>query len=113
MNNQYHIKSRIWIIKDDHTFLGEGRVELLANIDILGSINKAAKAMKMSYQKAWKMIDSMNADANNPLVIKTSGGKQGGGTILTPYGKKVLKLFKTLQKKQHTFLTKELKKLEF
>ncbi|MBQ7676461.1 MAG: LysR family transcriptional regulator, partial [Campylobacter sp.] len=50
------IKSRLWIEKDGKNFLGHGKVELLEKIKEHGSINAAAKAMKMSYKAAWDAV---------------------------------------------------------
>ena len=87
------INSRLWIFSNEGPFLGEGRVVLLKSIDELGSITKAAKSMKMSYLKAWKLVQSMNETASQPLVIKSSGGKGGGGATLTKQGYKAIQLF--------------------
>ena len=70
MDNNYKIKSRIWIEGKKGTFLAEGRIYLLKQIVKLGSISAAAKSIKMSYKKAWEIIDGMNKEAKKPLVIK-------------------------------------------
>lgn len=111
LNSGYRIKSRLWIEGENGTFLAEGRVALLKEIDSLGSINAAAKNMKMSYRKAWEMINAMNSEATEPLVVKVSGGKNGGGTVVTETGKSAIKAFEKLNKKCHAFLEKESKKL--
>lgn len=47
------VEGRIWIVdRSMKDFVGEGRIELLEKIDELGSIAKAAKAMRMSYKAA-------------------------------------------------------------
>lgn len=89
---------RFWIKKENRNFLGKGKIELLENIKTTGSISKAAKNMKMSYKAAWDDIDSMNHLSENILVQSVSGGKGGGGTILTPDGERVLDVFKRLDK---------------
>ncbi|MBI1837768.1 MAG: LysR family transcriptional regulator [Flavobacteriia bacterium] len=73
---KYKIKSRIWICTEEGTFLGEGRIELLKKIDEFGSISKAAKAMKMSYKKAWELVNSMNEQSQEPIVTGKIGGNQ-------------------------------------
>lgn len=77
-----------------------------------GSITAAAKSMKMSYKKAWEMIDGMNKEAKEPLVVRVSGGKGGGGTQVTEEGVRAIKLFDGLNKKCQIFLDKEIAKLD-
>ena len=107
------IKSRIWIDKNDAPFLGSGRIELLETIHKKGSISKAASHLNMSYKKAWTLIKSMNTQANSPLVEKEIGGKNGGGSRLTPTGKSIIKTFRKLEKKNKKYLEKELMKCCF
>ena len=56
----YKIKSRIWIEVGNNVLLGEGRVRLLKAIEKTGSLSKAAKSLKMSYKKAWILVDAVN-----------------------------------------------------
>lgn len=104
------IKSRVWIENQEGIFLGEGRINLLKAIQQFGSINKAANSMGMSYQKAWKLVQSMNSSSSESLVIKTSGGKGGGGTILTEKGEKAILFYEKINRSCQQFLDKELKK---
>ena len=113
MANQYNGKSRIWIIGERGTFLGEGRVSLLEAIEEFGSISEAAKSMNMSYRKAWELVDSINKESDEVFVIKSSGGKGGGGASLTDAAKSATTKFRTLNEKCKNFLDEELKKMEF
>lgn len=70
--------------------LGPGKRQLLQLIDDLGSISAAGRAMKMSYRRAWLLIEEVNASFGSPLVEKASGGSGGGGASLTPAGRTVL-----------------------
>lgn len=96
MNNLFDVDGNIWIKKDDRSFIGRGRVELLQNIQIYGSISKAAKEMKMSYKAAWDSVDIMNKLANKPLVIKVTGGKGGGGTVITSHAKELIQAYEEI-----------------
>jgi len=93
MKNIFDVDGSIWIKKDNRGFIGRGRVELLQNIQIHGSISKAAKAMKMSYKAAWDSVDIMNKLSNKPLVTKITGGKGGGGTVITSHAKELIHAF--------------------
>ena len=98
------VEGRLWLATTDRPFLGHGRIELLRQIDRTGSISKAAKAMKMSYKAAWDAVDAMNNLAERPLVERVTGGKGGGGTRLTPYGKEVVETFRVLEEEHARFL---------
>lgn len=110
---KYQIKSRIWITTEDGTYLGEGRVALLKEIDRMGSISMAAKEMGMSYKKAWRLIDSMNKLGSELLVKRTAGGKGGGGTELSDAGRKAVELFTDLQKGNYEYLDDKMNKIDF
>ena len=106
---KYKIKSRLWIEADGHILLGEGRVSLLKAIEDTGSLSKAAKSLNMSYKKAWSIIDKINFRAERPVVRTQIGGKGGGGTRLTPYGKSIIKAFEAINKKCWEFLDNQIK----
>lgn len=105
------IKSRIWIEDNENVFLGYGRVQLLKKIEETNSISAAAKELNMSYKKAWKLINSMNVSSQEALVITNTGGKDGGGTTITAYGKKMIVNFEMLNAACEDFLNTEFKKL--
>lgn len=98
------IEGRFWVSRDEKSFLGSGRIELLKHIDQTGSINKAAQVMKMSYKAAWDAVDAMNTLADQPLVERMTGGKGGGGTRLTEYAKEVIAAFDILKEEHEHFL---------
>lgn len=101
-----NIDGRFWLKKDGESFLGRGRVELLKTIDKTGSIHSAAKELKMSYKAAWDRIDLMNSLSDEPLLIKTIGGKSGGGTTLTPYAYKLIETFEKLDLAHREFMNR-------
>jgi len=107
------IKSRIWICTEQGTFLGEGRITLLKEIEKHGSISKAAKAMKMSYKKAWELVDSMNRQGDQTLVRRKIGGTGGGGSELSDTGKKAIELFQKINAENRDFLNAQIEKVEF
>nr|WP_293834572.1 winged helix-turn-helix domain-containing protein [uncultured Arsenicibacter sp.] len=104
------INGRIWLEADDR-FFGVGRMELLEHIQQTGSINQAAKAMKMSYKRAWDLVQSMNTQAATPLVSTQTGGEKGGGAIVTEEGLKYLDHFRGLQERFLAFLEQETRQL--
>ena len=109
----YVVKNRIWICTSEGTFIGQGRVALLKEIDNEGSISKAAKAMKMSYRKAWELVHSMNRQCETPLVKSTKGGSGGGGARLTTAGREAIALFDCLNEKCEELLRAESRRINF
>lgn len=95
MSARFDIRTRL-IARGDRAF-GPGKADLLERIAGEGSISKAAKAMDMSYSRAWHLVDAMNAAFRKPLVISSAGGKRGGGAVVTPLGQEVLRLYRELQ----------------
>jgi len=107
---QLRVNGRIWIEAQER-FLGIGRMELLEHIQRTGSINQAAKAMGMSYKRAWELVHSMNSQAEAPLVSTQTGGEHGGGAQVTAEGEKYLRLYKGLQERFAQFLAEEERRL--
>ncbi|ATE61453.1 TOBE domain-containing protein [Thauera sinica] len=77
--------------------LSDTRIRLLEEIGRKGSINQAAKAVPLSYKAAWDAIDTLNNLAPEPLVVRVIGGRQGGGTELTEYGRKMVAMYRALE----------------
>jgi molybdate transport system regulatory protein len=88
----------------DTPLLLEKRIKLLESIIIEGSINKAIKKVPISYKAAWEAIESMNNLCPSPVVTKETGGVGGGGTKVTPYGKNLIKTYRSLQIEHKKFL---------
>lgn len=87
-------------------FLGDTRIKLLEAIEQHGSISQAAKAVPLSYKAAWDAIDAMNNLAPEPLVIRTTGGKHGGGTELTEYGRRLIGFYRALEQEHQAAIAR-------
>lgn len=71
-------------------FFGEGPLRLLRAVEKTGSLRAAATEMEMAYSKASKLIKQAEANLGFPLTTRSTGGKDGGGSVLTPEGKRWL-----------------------
>src|SRR6478609_10660882 len=87
----------VWFQAGANTLGGASRIALLAAIGETGSITSAAKAVGMSYKGAWDAIDTMNNLAGEPLVVRLTGGKGGGGTRLTTRGAQLVRNFRLIE----------------
>jgi molybdate transport system regulatory protein len=77
--------------------IGPGKVRLLELIDELGSISAAARAMDMSYRRAWLLVENMNTMFRAPVLIPAVGGMQGGGAVLTHLGREIITRFRRME----------------
>ncbi len=87
------VRYKVWLEKDGEVVVGSGKVGLLKMIDDLGSIQKAAEAMEMSYRHAWGFIKAIEKHSKSKFVETQVGGREGGLARLTPKGKDFLRRF--------------------
>ena len=84
--------------------LGDKRIRLLEAIALHGSLNRAARAVPLSYKAAWDALDEMNNLVEAPLVVRTTGGAGGGGTRLTEHGLRLVALYRAMESSQQDLL---------
>jgi molybdate transport system regulatory protein len=100
----YKLNGNIWVEKEGKKYIYGRNIELLEQIDKLGSIFAAANYLGMGYRTAWLKVEEMNELAPRPLVVKKHGGVGGGNTILTAEGKKVINEYKKTVIQFYNFL---------
>jgi molybdate transport system regulatory protein len=76
--------------------LGPGKADLLEGIRGTGSISAAGRRMRMSYKRAWQLVDELNRVFDAPLVEANKGGPGGGGAALTKLGESVLERYRRM-----------------
>lgn len=81
-------------------FADPRRIALLKQIKHTGSISQGAKLAGISYKSAWDAINEMNQMADRMLVERATGGKGGGGAVLTQYGDRLIQLFQLMEQIQ-------------
>lgn len=91
------LRPRIRILLGGEIVMGPGKAELLAHIVETRSLSESAKRMKMSYMKAWLLVQTMNRSYNKPLVQAERGGRAGGGARLTAHGRRVLSSYREME----------------
>ena len=97
---------------DTESRIGPGKIRLLENIDKFGSISAAGRAMDMSYKRAWDLVDEINRICRQPAVERQTGGKNGGGAMLTPFGVSLVARYRKIERDAATAVKKELAALQ-
>lgn len=77
--------------------VGPGKIRLLEEVRKTGSISAAARAMEMSYRRAWLLIDDLNRIFCEPVVSAATGGRHGGGAILTGFGQRLVDQYRAIE----------------
>jgi molybdate transport system regulatory protein len=100
-------RPRVRILIGSATALGPGKADLLDGIGRLGSISAAARALGMSYRRAWQLVDTMNHDFKGDLVRTATGGRGGGGARVTALGLDVLRRYREMEAKAEASVSDE------
>ena len=77
--------------------VGPGKIALLEQIAARGSISAAARAVGMSYKRAWDLVEECNRIFGKPLVATQAGGRRGGGAELTAVGTALVKRYRAIE----------------
>ena len=92
--------------------LGPGKIALLEAIGREGSLAGAARALDMSYKRAWELVADINESFAEPLVAAQTGGKAGGGAALTPRGEELVRHYRAIERKALSATASHLKALQ-
>lgn len=104
MATKRRLVGKIAFETSDGAVFGDKRIRLLEAIATHGSLNRAARAVPLSYKAAWDALDAMNNLAEAPLVVRTTGGRNGGGTVLTEHGGRMIALYRAMESSQQDIL---------
>jgi molybdate transport system regulatory protein len=77
--------------------IGPGKIALLQAIEREGSISGAARALGMSYRRAWWLVEETGVILGMAVVQSKVGGQAGGGAVLTPAGQHLVSQYLTLE----------------
>ena len=91
--------------------IGPGKVRLLELIEEHGSIRAAGSQLKMSYARAWSLVQELTAIFGAPVVNAAPGGKSGGGATLTTLGRQVIAAYRAAESKAEAAARSEVEKL--
>jgi molybdate transport system regulatory protein len=105
-----HLSVRIDLDRDER--IGPGKIQLLEHIRDCGSISAAGRAMEMSYKRAWDLVDEINRICRHSAVERQTGGKNGGGAVLTPFGLSLVARYRKIERDAASAVRKELVALQ-
>jgi molybdate transport system regulatory protein len=74
--------------------IGPGKIALLEHIGSSGSLSQAARELRMSYRRAWQLLESVNSSFRERAVLTAKGGRGGGGARLTPFGERLIRAYR-------------------
>jgi molybdate transport system regulatory protein len=77
--------------------IGPGKVALLEAIDREGSISAAARALGMSYPRAWGLVVQLDGILGEAVVARAPGGRRGGGATLTEAGRHLIARYRRVE----------------
>ena len=97
---------------DDGRHLGHGKVRLLEMVEAHGSISSAARAMDMSYRRAWLLADEVNRMFSEPVLETQLGGKGGGHARLTAFGRLLVEHYRSIERESKDAFASRIAALE-
>ena len=77
--------------------VGPGKIALLEHISSTGSLSEAARKLKMSYRRAWLLLEDLNTSFQQPVAQTSVGGRGGGGASLTQFGSDLVAAYRALE----------------
>lgn len=97
--SQGKVEATLGLRREGRPLVGRDRIELLEAVGIHGSISKAAKVVGLSYKAAWDALNAVNNLLPRPAIIGQTGGRQGGGAIVTDDGLALIASFRLMEKR--------------
>lgn len=82
----------------EHSSIGPGKICLLEAIRDTGSLSQGARNVGMSYRRAWLLVESLKRSFREPATVASTGGKDGGGMLVTEFGDALIKGYRQLER---------------
>ena len=86
-------------------------LQLIETVRKERSILGAARASGISYRKCWLMVDALNRTFES-AVFETHPGRRGGGAEITPFGERLIALYRSMERRTRTATTAALAELD-
>lgn len=104
LKSKSEIHGALWYSIGTSDRITDRRIHLLEEIGVTGSISQAAKAVGLSYKAAWDAVNDMNNLTGQELVIRTTGGRGGGGANLTKEAENLVESYRIIEQEHRKFL---------
>jgi molybdate transport system regulatory protein len=88
--------------------VGPGKIRLLEAIRDSGSLSRAARSIGMSYRRAWLLVNSLKQSFREPVTVASTGGKDGGGMLVTEFGDALISNYRELERDFATLAARRL-----
>ena len=112
MVDDLEARFRLRIGSDPERALGPGKIALLEAIHETGSISAAGRKLGMSYRRAWLLVDALNRSFTQPVTTTATGGREGGGTTLTPAGIEIVRRYRRIEAMAAAATAREIQALQ-
>lgn len=93
------IDAMLALRSDGRLLVGRDRIAILEAVAEHGSITEAARALGFSYKTAWDAVSAINNLMPRPVLVAKTGGRRGGGAVLTEEGERLIAAFRRLEDK--------------
>ena len=87
------LKLTLRLLTNEERIFGPGVAELLERVREHHSLRSAAASMEMAYSKAWRIVRAAEEGMGCKLLSSSTGGRHGGGAVLTPEGERILNAY--------------------
>jgi molybdate transport system regulatory protein len=92
----------------EHSSVGPGEIRLLEAIRDSGSLSQGARNIGMSYRRAWLLVESLKQTFREPVTVASTGGKDGGGMLVTEFGDALIDSYRELERDFATMAARRL-----
>jgi molybdate transport system regulatory protein len=92
----------------EQSSVGPGKICLLEAIRDAGSLSQGARNIGMSYRRAWLLVESLKRSFREPVTVASTGGKDGGGMLVTELGDALIKNYRELEREFATLAERRL-----
>lgn len=88
------LRYKIWLESEDGTgVLGDGKWQILKAIITEGSLMAACTHLGLTYRRTWNDLKKIEQLLGFQIIQKTRGGKEGGATVLSQDGLRLVEAF--------------------
>ena len=92
----YRVRCKVWVESDEGSVMTPARDALMRQVFKYPSLAEAARALRIPYKKAHRLVASLDERLGGGLVERQAGGPSGGSTRLVDEGTRLLEDYEKL-----------------